>query len=70
MSAAVFTAAGQGQMSLAYRHPGQELGPGLNVQARHQVHVEEDRDAGHEGDSGNLTRTLLRYLNQVNLSSP
>ena len=56
---------GQGhpaQMSLAYRHPGQELGPGLYVQASHQVHVEEDWDARHEGDAGHLTRTLLRTL--------
>lgn len=63
MSAAVFSvysSPGQGrhpaQMSLAYRHPGQELGPGLDVQAGHQVHVQEDRDARHEGDAGNLTR--------------
>ena len=59
MSAACLLGQGHpAQMSLAYRHPGQELGPGLYVQAGHQVHVEEDRDARHEGDSGHLTRTL------------
>ena len=47
------------QLSLAYCHPGQELAPSLNIEAGHQVHVEEDRDAGDEGDPGNLMWVIL-----------
>ena len=47
------------QLSLAYCHPGQELASSLNIEAGHQVNVEEDRDAGDEWDPGNLMWVIL-----------
>lgn len=52
-------------MSLAYRHPSEELGPGLDVQAGHQVHVEEDGDAGDEGDPRHLKGILKFYRKTI-----